>query len=134
MKIHKFEVYVFDFENMGVEACAQEVERSKYASITVKQPETADIGDWDDSHELNQDGTPVDRFRSYFAALSQPAAAQGDSSHSAGGECGGAPQPLTDEQIIEIRKDCYSRTPITTPWTDCIKFARAILAATKATP
>lgn len=67
------------------------------------------------------------------AALSQPAA-QGDSSHPAGGECGGVTQPLTDEQIIEIRKDCYSRTPITTPWTDCIKFARAILAATKAAP
>lgn len=90
-----------------------------------------------------------------LAALSQPAA-QGDSCHinqfssracekgtkgctvvhPAGGECGGGPQPLTDAEIIEIRKTFYGGRfgfPETAPWADSIKFARAILAAPKAT-
>ena len=70
------------------------------------------------------------------AALSQPSA-QGDSSHPAGGECGGVPQTLTDAEIIEIRKTCYGGRfgfPETAPWADSIKFARAILAAKKAAP
>jgi len=96
MEMHRFEVYVFDFENMGVDACAQEVERSKYTFITVKQPETADIGDWDDSHELNQ-GASIERFRSYFAALSQPAAAEPKWIDWAGGT-----QPVADRTVVDI--------------------------------
>lgn len=41
----------------------------------------------------------------WSAALSQPAAAQGDSSHSAGGECGGVTEPtVADEAMLQALK------------------------------
>ena len=72
MKMHKFEVYVIDFEDAGIESAMQEVERSKYASICVKAKATGDIGKWSDDHELNQRSTPVERFRAYFEPPTQP--------------------------------------------------------------
>jgi hypothetical protein len=75
MKMHKFEVFVIDFDDLGVEACKQEVERSRDMSIRALSQDTADIGPWDDSHELNSFKTPVERFNSYFAT--QPQAPKG---------------------------------------------------------
>jgi hypothetical protein len=73
MKLHKFELYVFDHENYGVGEYVRQLENMRHCPARVKLNATADIGDWDDSHELNQSNASIDRYRSYFEQPAAPA-------------------------------------------------------------
>lgn len=66
MKMHKLEVYVYDFEGYGAAEYVTQIENMRHAHAKAKATETAEIGDWSDSHELNNSTTPIERFRSYF--------------------------------------------------------------------
>jgi hypothetical protein len=66
MKLHKLEVYVFDFENSGVDNIIESIENNRHYCITVQDSQTANIGDWNDDHILNKAGTPIEVFRSYY--------------------------------------------------------------------
>ena len=72
MKMHKLEVYVFDFENSGLENVVASIENNRHYCISVKESQTADIGKWDDDHILNKSGTPLEVFRSYFGTPLKP--------------------------------------------------------------
>jgi hypothetical protein len=66
MNIYKLEVYVFDYEGVGLENIISNIEGRRYLYALVKASESADIGHWSDDHILNKTGTPVEVFRSYF--------------------------------------------------------------------
>lgn len=66
MKMHKFEVYVLDSENLGADNIVSELDQNRYFSVVVKAQETTDIGEWSDDHELNMSSTSLERYRSYF--------------------------------------------------------------------
>ena len=66
MKLHKLEVYVYDFEDYGVDNIIRSLEDARNWVLTVKDSQTADIGEWTDDHILNKQGTPIEVFRSYF--------------------------------------------------------------------
>lgn len=67
MKMHKVEMYIFDMEDIGKDEILLQLEYSNFPYIfAVKETGTADIGDWDDNHILNQMSTPVEKFREYF--------------------------------------------------------------------
>ncbi len=66
MKMHKLEVYVVDFENVGVDDCISEIEQSRYLNYMVLDAKTADIGEWDDDHKFNTRDTPLEEYRKVF--------------------------------------------------------------------
>lgn len=68
MKMHRIELYVIDFENLGSDEYKQQLLNMKHMSGQVKSIETTDIGNWDDSHALNKANTNADVFRGYFVA------------------------------------------------------------------
>lgn len=65
MKVYKFEVYVLDIEDHGIDEAIRELD-CRHFCVVIKDQATADIGEWDDDHVLNQSNTSVDVFRSYF--------------------------------------------------------------------
>lgn len=66
MKMHKLEVYVIDFDDIGIDDIVAELEDISMGMVQVKSGATTDIGKWHDDHELNQYTTPVEVFRKYF--------------------------------------------------------------------
>jgi hypothetical protein len=66
MKLHKIEVYVFDFEDMGIDSCLDEIKNMKYLITRSFDQGTADIGEWDDDHELNSSKSDIETFRKHF--------------------------------------------------------------------
>ena len=67
MKLHKVEMYIFDFEDAGRDEILLQLEYSNFPYVfAVKEQGTADIGEWSDDHILNQMSTPVEEFRKYF--------------------------------------------------------------------
>lgn len=66
MEVHKFTVYALDFEGYG----AKEIERSfDHGSLSARvfYNGSADIGKWEDDHELNKAGSTQLTFDKYFA-------------------------------------------------------------------
>jgi hypothetical protein len=68
LKLHKFTVYAFDFENWGAADHKAMLEQHKHMMITAFHNGTTDIGEWDDDHELNKSDRPQLTFDKYFEA------------------------------------------------------------------
>lgn len=66
MKMYKFTVYAFDFEDYGVEEAYRQLDNMKYLMTTVYHQGTADIGEWHDDHELNKSSRSQLTFDKYF--------------------------------------------------------------------
>lgn len=62
MKIHKFTIYAFDFENDGVSAIAAEFKNMKHVNCSISNAETKDVPDWDDNHPMNKLSTDKDKW------------------------------------------------------------------------
>jgi hypothetical protein len=65
MKLHKFVVYAFDFENLGPTECQAHLD-SKYLIERTFYNGSVDIGEWSDEHELNQTKSNQLTFDRYF--------------------------------------------------------------------
>ena len=66
MKMHKFEIYVIDFEDYGPGSFENEVSMLNNVLVHQDYQGTADIGEWDDDHPLNFTDTKIEKFREYF--------------------------------------------------------------------
>ena len=66
MKMHKYEIYVIDSENLGPRNFEVELDNIDYFSVKPKFQGTADIGEWEDDHPLNFNTTNIEEFRKYF--------------------------------------------------------------------
>lgn len=53
MKMHRFEVFIVDFEGYGIESYKTTLEQNDDYLAHVISHGSADIGEWDDDHELN---------------------------------------------------------------------------------
>lgn len=66
MKLHKFTVYVFDHDDIGVEEITYHLDSVKYLTTAVFHNMTTDIGEWDDDHPLNKNSADQLTFDEYF--------------------------------------------------------------------
>jgi len=70
MNVHKIVLYVLDFDNIGADSVAFEIENTRYAnrciSPNVLSVETADIGKWSDESPLNRTDTCSDEIKRIF--------------------------------------------------------------------
>ena len=66
MKMHKYEIYVIDSENLGPRNFEIELDNIDYFNVKSKFQGTVDIGEWEDSHPLNFYTTDIEKFREYF--------------------------------------------------------------------
>lgn len=66
MKMHRFEIYVPDFEDSGIDNVLFELDNIPHFMVIPMLAQTADVGAWDDKHELNNRNTPIEEFRKYF--------------------------------------------------------------------
>ena len=70
MKIHKIEISVIDFEDMGVEEITYILENTRYPNHCINpnviNVKTKDIGEWSDDHPLNCKNTAEDFYKSLF--------------------------------------------------------------------
>lgn len=61
MKIHRIVMYVIDSDGLGAQGVKDELENTRYANDCivpeVGEVQTRDIGEWSDSHPLNQRGS-----------------------------------------------------------------------------
>lgn len=67
MKAHKIELVIVDFEDYGPGDFLIDVKQSSrnYLVKTIST-KTADIGEWDDDHPLNDRSTPKEEILKYF--------------------------------------------------------------------
>lgn len=70
MKVHKIEIVVIDFDNMGSEEVVSTIENQKYPnyciSPTVLNIISRDIGEWSDEHPLNNRFTYKEEISKLF--------------------------------------------------------------------
>ena len=66
MKLIKLEVYVFDFDDVGKESVAHEIQYGSAINASRVVATAVDICPWDDENILNYTGTPIDEFRKLF--------------------------------------------------------------------
>ena len=69
MKMHKYEIYVIDSENLGPRNFEVELDNIDYFNVRSEYQGTTDIGEWEDSHELNFTTTSISEFRKYFKRI-----------------------------------------------------------------
>lgn len=73
MQVHKIEILVIDFDEVGAEGCKEVIENTRYPnrciSPEVKSIQTRDIGEWDDDHPLNHQNTAEAEYRRLFEAV-----------------------------------------------------------------
>ena len=71
MKIHKLEVIVIDFDDIGAEEIKDVLENARYPnrciSPDVRKVETREFGEWDDGHPLNNRNTADAEIERIFA-------------------------------------------------------------------
>jgi hypothetical protein len=65
MKMFKFEVYVLDLENEGIDDAIYHIQNMKYCHAKVLQSAETDVGEWHDDHELNKRAS-IDTYKKYF--------------------------------------------------------------------
>lgn len=70
MKAYRIEVLVIDHENVGEENIRSTIENVRYINANVKSVESADIGDWDDDHPLNNRKTADEEYKRLFGPKS----------------------------------------------------------------
>lgn len=70
MKVYSLEIMVIDFDDCGGEEIKDMIENARYPNhaITpnVKKITSIDIGEWSDSHPLNNKETSDSEYRSLF--------------------------------------------------------------------
>lgn len=66
MKAYKVTLLVIDHEKMGEEAIRDNLENEEYTNPRVMEIESADIGEWSDSHPLNSRVTTKNEFNRLF--------------------------------------------------------------------
>jgi hypothetical protein len=64
MKIHKFEVYVLDFEEYGSEVYKEIIENEIDMTKVLYQGSSSDI-EWTDDHVLNKKTATIETWRKY---------------------------------------------------------------------
>lgn len=71
-KIHRVVLYKLDLNDpMTTKDLKYHLENAKYVDFAkVVDIRTADVGPWDDDHELNKSGTPDSAYERYFPELS----------------------------------------------------------------
>lgn len=62
MKCYKFEVYVLDFENYGLEDAVNALEQLDGFTVHAIHPQIKDIGEWDDNHPMNLRETNLSEY------------------------------------------------------------------------
>ncbi len=75
MKVYKLTVMVLDFDDVGEEIRSL-IEDARYPnhaiSPTVVEMESRELGEWHDSHPLNQSATSKEEFRRLFSQRGTP--------------------------------------------------------------
>lgn len=70
MKVHKLEVFIIDFDEVGANEIKEILENGRYPnrciSPEVKSIESRDIGEWDDNHPLNHRDTCEAEYKRLF--------------------------------------------------------------------
>ena len=66
MKAYKIEILVIDHENIGEENIIDTLNNVRYINAHVKSVKSADIGDWDDDHPLNNRKTADKEYERLF--------------------------------------------------------------------
>lgn len=66
MKAFKLELYVVDYEGLGLDVFLQNLDYMRYYSPVILDAVEADIGDWSDDHPLNSRKTTKEQKLSYF--------------------------------------------------------------------
>ncbi len=66
MKVHKLEVMVLDFEDVGVDDISVMIRNLKYVTACVMSSKSVDIGEWDDGHPLNKHATQEAEYKRLF--------------------------------------------------------------------
>lgn len=62
MKIHKFTVYVHDFEGVGLEGSRSLIDNLKYVSAKAIPEGSIEVTDWTDDHPTNQRGRDLNKW------------------------------------------------------------------------
>jgi hypothetical protein len=66
MKVHRVEVLVIDFDELGADAVGAVLESTRYPNRCISPriitTRTYDVGEWDDSHPLNQTNTDIEHY------------------------------------------------------------------------
>ena len=74
MKAYKVELLIIDFDDIGAEAVATELENANYGNDCiapqVKSVTGRDIGEWDDNHPLNCEDTSDKEYNRLFGKTS----------------------------------------------------------------
>ena len=66
MKVHKIEIMVLDFEDLGSDEIARIIEENKYMHASAMSRSYTEI-EWSDDHPLNKSGTMARAFYDLFA-------------------------------------------------------------------
>lgn len=67
MKVHKFTVFVFDFEDYGHKEFENAMDcLSNLGASRIFFNGSAEVGEWEDDHELNKAGSNQLTFEKYF--------------------------------------------------------------------
>lgn len=73
MKVHKVVLTIIDFDEIGADEVKSVIENVKYPNRCISPDvwniETADIGEWDDSHPLNNTRTSHAEWSRIFPTL-----------------------------------------------------------------
>lgn len=67
MKAYKIELVVVDFEDMGIEDIKNVLRNSRYIHPNIIKCVAADIGEWEDDHPLNKQGTTYEQVQEIFS-------------------------------------------------------------------
>jgi len=75
VKVHKIELYVVDFDEVGATGTKETIENAMFPndciSPNVIDVQTVDIGEWHDAHPLNYTRTAEKEIRRLFAGYLQ---------------------------------------------------------------
>jgi hypothetical protein len=66
MKMHKVTMYVIDFEGRSADEIVDEIKFYVDGIVRVAEIKEADIGPFEDEHELNQCDATVEQHEKYF--------------------------------------------------------------------
>ncbi len=77
MKVHKVVISVIDFDGIGADGVKEVIELTRYPNRCVAPKvvsvETAEIGQWQDSHPLNFSSSHAAEFARLFDQAKEPA-------------------------------------------------------------
>lgn len=66
MKAYKYTILIIDHEEIGKDDISSCLKNAKYINPQIMNIQEADIGDWSDSHPLNNNETQKDEFNCLF--------------------------------------------------------------------